>query len=190
AGARPRPAGHRPPGSAPSPRGPRPSGCGELSRGLTRKRVFSRMRDLSRRIVLLPGDGIGPEVIGAAAKILGDCAAEFGHRLDLVEYPTGVKALDDCGTPLPQKTLEACRAADAILLGAVGGPRWDSLPLGRRPESGLLELRKALELYVNLRPTRLREPLKGISPLKHSRAQDIDFEIVRELAGGIYFGGH
>lgn len=148
------------------------------------------MSDLSRRIVLLPGDGIGPEVIGAAAKILEDCAAEFGHRFDLVEYPIGGKALEACGAPLPEETLEACRTADAILLGAVGGPRWDSLPLGRRPESGLLELRKALELYVNLRPTRLREPLKGISPLKHSRARDINFEIVRELAGGIYFGGH
>jgi len=148
------------------------------------------MSNVSKTIVTLPGDGIGPEVIRAAAKILEDCAAEFGHQFDLVEFPLGGNAIDACGAPLPQETLRACRQADAVLLGAVGGPRWDSLPLGRRPESGLLELRKELELYVNLRPIRLREPLRGISPLKPRRTGNIDFEIVRELAGGIYFGAH
>ncbi len=148
------------------------------------------MSNVTKTIVLLPGDGIGTDVIRAATRILEDCAAEFSHRFDLVEFPIGGAAIDACGAPLPQETLNACRRADAILLGAVGGPRWDGLPLGQRPESGLLELRKALELYVNLRPIRLREPLRRISPLKPARTGSIDFEIVRELAGGIYFGAH
>ena len=148
------------------------------------------MSNVSKTIILVPGDGIGPEVIRAAAKILEDCAAEFGHQFDLVEFPMGGNAIDACGAPLPQETLRACRQADAVLLGAVGGPRWDGLPLGKRPESGLLELRKELELYINLRPIRLREPLRRISPLKPGRTGNIDFEIVRELARGIYFGAH
>lgn len=148
------------------------------------------MTTAQKTIVLLPGDGIGPEVISAAASVLTDCAEEFGHRFDLVEYPLGGAAIDRCGSPLPAETLAACRAADAILLGAVGGPRWDALPLGQRPESGLLALRKELDLYINLRPTRLRAPLRPVSPLKAGRAETIDFEIVRELAGGIYFGPH
>ncbi len=148
------------------------------------------MNPVTKTIVLLPGDGIGPEVIRAAVRLLEDCAAEFGHEFELVEFPIGGAAIEMCGAPLPPETLEACRAADAILLGATGGPRWDSLPLGQRPESGLLALRKELELYVNLRPIRLREPLCGISPLKPARTRKIDLEIVRELAGGIYFGAH
>ncbi len=148
------------------------------------------MTQVSKTIVLLPGDGIGPEVIAAAARILEDCAAEFGHRFELAEFPIGGAAIDAGLAPLPQQTLEACRAADAVLLGAVGGPRWDSLPLSRRPESGLLAIRKELGLYINLRPICLREPLRGISPLKRERTANIDFEIVRELAGGIYFGEH
>ena len=148
------------------------------------------MTTVAKTIALLPGDGIGPEVVRAAARILKDCAAEFGHRFELAEFPIGGAAIDACGSPLPQETLDACRAADAILLGAVGGPRWDALPLGQRPESGLLRLRKELDLYVNLRPICVREPLRGISPLKVARTGNIDFEIVRELAGGIYFGTH
>ena len=148
------------------------------------------MTGLSKTIVLLPGDGIGPEVIAAATAVLTDCAAEFHHRFTLREFPLGGAALDRAGAPLPPETLAACRAADAILLGAVGGPRWDGLPLGERPESGLLALRKELALYINLRPIRLREPLAALSPLKTAPARTIDFEIVRELAGGIYFGAH
>ena len=142
------------------------------------------------RIALLPGDGIGPEVTSAAAAVVRDCAAELGHEFTLEEYPVGGTAIDRSGNPLPDETLQACRDADAALLGAVGGPRWDALPLDRRPESGLLRLRKELNLYINLRPIRLRAPLRGLSPLAPGQRRNIDLEIVRELAGGIYFGEH
>ncbi|MFQ5818016.1 MAG: 3-isopropylmalate dehydrogenase [Terriglobia bacterium] len=145
---------------------------------------------MTKTIVLLPGDGIGPEVTSAAASVLKDCATIFGHRFTLLEFPIGGSAIDRCGSPLPQETLHACRQADAILLGAVGGPRWDALPPERRPERGLLALRKELDLFINLRPVCLREPLRAISPLKPERTRKINFEIVRELAGGIYFGPH
>ena len=143
---------------------------------------------LKKTIVLLPGDGIGPEVIRAAAGILRECAHEFRHEFDLEEFPLGGAAIDAKGEPLPQETLDACRKANAILLGAVGGPKWDSQPVGKRPESGLLALRQSLGLYVNVRPVRLREPLREISPLKREHLGELDIEIVRELAGGMYFG--
>jgi 3-isopropylmalate dehydrogenase len=143
---------------------------------------------LKKKIVLLPGDGIGPEVARAATNVLQECAREFGHQFDMVEMPIGGAAIDKTGNPLPNETLEACRKADAVFLGAVGGPKWDSLPVGKRPETGLLALRKGLGLYVNLRPVKLIEPLRGISPLRPERLGDLDIEIVRELAGGMYFG--
>jgi 3-isopropylmalate dehydrogenase len=148
------------------------------------------MTELRKTIAVLPGDGIGPEVTRAAVQILKDCAAAFSHKFDFHEFPFGGAAIDICGKPLPEETLAGCRAADAILLGAIGGPKWESLPLGTRPEAGLLGLRKELGLYINLRPTRLRPALRGISPLRPERLVDCDFEIVRELAGDIYFGEH
>src|ERR1700682_5650163 len=141
-----------------------------------------------KKIVLLPGDGIGPEIVRVAVRVLKDCAAEFGHQFDWAEFPFGGCAIDAEGTPLPAETLAACRAADAILLGAVGGAKWDALPVGKRPESGLLELRRGLGLYVNVRPVKVWEPLRAISPLKPERLGELDIEIVRELAGGMYFG--
>jgi 3-isopropylmalate dehydrogenase len=143
-----------------------------------------------KTIALLPGDGIGPEVIRAAVTLLTDCASAFGHEFEFCEYPFGGNAIDACGVPLPAETLAGCRAADAILLGAVGGPQWESLPFGTRPEAGLLTIRKELGLYINLRPIRLRPALRNISPLRAERLGNCDFEIVRELAGDIYFGEH
>jgi 3-isopropylmalate dehydrogenase len=143
---------------------------------------------LKKTIVLLPGDGIGPEVTRAAAGVLQECAREFHHQLTMVEMPIGGAAIDKTGNPLPNETLDACRKADAVFLGAVGGPKWDSLAVGKRPETGLLGLRKALGLYVNLRPVKVIEPLRSISPLRPERLGELDLEIVRELAGGMYFG--
>jgi 3-isopropylmalate dehydrogenase len=143
---------------------------------------------LKKTIVLLPGDGIGPEVTRSAANVLQECAREFQHQFTFVEMPVGGAAIDKTGTPFPNETLDACRKADAVFLGAVGGPKWDSLPAGKRPENGLLDLRKGLGLFVNLRPVKVIEPLRGISPLKQERLGDLDLEIVRELAGGMYFG--
>jgi 3-isopropylmalate dehydrogenase len=143
---------------------------------------------MKKTIVLLPGDGIGPEVTRAAAAVLRECAHEFSHQFEMHEFPIGGAAIDATGTPLPAETLDACRKTDAVFLGAVGGAKWDSLPVGKRPESGLLELRKGMGLYVNVRPVKVLEPLRGISPLKPERLGDLDIEIVRELAGGMYFG--
>src|ERR1700688_2992914 len=143
-----------------------------------------------KKIVLLPGDGIGPQIMRAAVRVLKGCAAEFGHEFDFAEFPFGGCAIDATCVPLPAETLAACKAADAILLGAVGGPKWDAVPLAKRPESGLLGLRKALGLYINLRPIDLHASLVGLSPLRADRASDVHIDFVRELAGDIYFGKH
>lgn len=148
------------------------------------------MTEVRKTIAVLPGDGIGPEVTHAAVQLMGDCASAFNHRFTFRELPFGGAAIDRTGSPLPPETLEGCRSADAILLGAIGGPKWDSVPLEKRPESGLLGLRKALGLYINLRPIPLPRALQGISPLRPERLLDCDIEIVRELAGDIYFGEH
>ena len=147
---------------------------------------------MKKTIVLLPGDGIGPEVTKAAAAVLRECAHEFHHQFDFQETLIGGSAIDAAKTPLPKETLDACNKADAVLLGAVGGAKWDSLPVGKRPESGLLALRQGMGVYVNVRPVKLLEPLRTISPLKAEKLENLDIEIVRELAGGIYFGerGH
>ena len=140
------------------------------------------------RIVLLPGDGIGPEIVAEARTVLETVAGRFGHAFDFVTCPMGGNAIDDFGTPLPDDTLAACRDSAAILLGAVGGPKWDDPTAKTRPEAGLLALRKELSLFANLRPIRPFECLLDSSPLKRHIIEGTDILFVRELTGGIYFG--
>jgi 3-isopropylmalate dehydrogenase len=140
-------------------------------------------------IALIPGDGIGPEVIREAVKILNVVGETFGHQFQFEEILVGGCAYDATGDPLPQASLEVCKKSDAVLLGAVGGNKWDSLPGSLRPEAALLGLREALGLYGNLRPAVLHRALKNACPLKDEIVGDgIDICVVRELIGGIYFG--
>jgi 3-isopropylmalate dehydrogenase len=139
-------------------------------------------------IVLLPGDGIGPEVVGAARSVLEAVAARFGHVFLMDEHPIGGMAIDLTGKPLPEETLAACQAAEAVLLGAVGGPKWDDPSAAVRPEQGLLGVRKALDLFGNLRPVKPHPDLVAASPLKPERLQGVDLLVVRELTGDVYFG--
>jgi 3-isopropylmalate dehydrogenase len=141
-----------------------------------------------RKIVLLPGDGIGPEVTDGAVLILDALAARFGHQFVTTTCPIGGEGIRAAGVPLPPATLDACLAADAVLLGAVGDPRFDSMARHLRPEQGLLALRKAMGVYANLRPARIWPRLEDSSPLKSSRVAGTDMLIVRELTGGLYFG--
>jgi len=140
------------------------------------------------RIAVLPGDGIGPEVIREAVACLGQVARIHGHEFVFESHPVGGYALDAFGVPLPPATLAACLAADAVLLGAVGDPRHDKQPTGLKPESGLLALRQGLGAYANLRPARLHPALASSSPLKEDVVRGTDLVFVRELAGGLYFG--
>jgi 3-isopropylmalate dehydrogenase len=144
------------------------------------------------RLLLLPGDGIGPEVLDAARPVIEvtawSLASRTGRGIALSEAAIGGAAVDATGSPLPPATLAAARAADAILMGAVGGPAWDSLPAAQRPEAGLLGLRKALGVYANLRPARIWPGQLEASPLRSEVAADVDLLVVRELTGGLYFG--
>jgi 3-isopropylmalate dehydrogenase len=139
-------------------------------------------------IAVLPGDGIGPEVTAQAVRVLERTGSLFDIDLKLGHYAIGGAAIDTAGKPLPQETLEACEAASAVFLGAVGGPKWASVPVELRPEQGLLALRKALKLYANLRPVKTLPELAAASPLKNERLAGVDLVVVRELTGGLYFG--
>jgi 3-isopropylmalate dehydrogenase len=139
-------------------------------------------------IVVLPGDGIGPEVVREAQHVLAAVAAAGGHQFSFEAHPIGGTAIDATGDPLPPSTLAACQHADAILLGAVGGPRWDDPRATVRPEQGLLGLRKRLGLYANLRPVRVHPALADASPLVPKLLVGVDLIFVRELTGGLYFG--
>jgi 3-isopropylmalate dehydrogenase len=141
---------------------------------------------MSKNIVVLPGDGVGPEVTEAAIQVLVTVAEKFDFSLTFESHDFGGAAIDACGEPLPDETLNACKAADAIFLGAVGGPKWGVHT--KRPEAGLLGLRSALNLFANLRPVKLHPALAAHSPLKEERVKGVDILIVRELTGGLYFG--
>lgn len=140
-------------------------------------------------IVVLKGDGIGPEIVDEALKVLDATGEKYGFKFNYDYQLIGGAAIDATGEPLPQATVDACKNADCVFLGAVGGPKWDVLPGNQRPEKGLLGIRGALGLYANLRPAKIFEPLKSASPIKDSIIGDgLDIMIVRELTGGIYFG--
>ncbi len=141
------------------------------------------------QFALLRGDGIGPEIVDSAVRVLKHIAPKFGHEFSFTPYLIGGAALDEAGVPLPKETVDGCLAADSVLLGAVGGPKWDTLPGDKRPEKALLGIRAAMELYTNLRPAKLYPALKDACPLRPETASaGFDILIVRELTGGIYFG--
>ena len=139
-------------------------------------------------ITLLPGDGIGPEVAASGRQVLERIADRYGHDFTFSEQLIGGAAIDACGDPLPADTVAACEDSDAIMLGAVGGPKWSDPNAAIRPEQGLLGLRSILGVYANLRPVTVYPELAGASPLKNERLEGIDLLVVRELTGGIYFG--
>jgi len=150
--------------------------------------VLRKADILDANLVLLPGDGIGPEVMAEGEKVLRAVATRFQHRFEFERCPMGGNAIDSHGTPLPDETLAACKASQAVLLAAVGGPKWDDPAAKTRPEAGLLKLRKELGLFANLRPIKPHPVLLDASPLKREIVEGVDILFVRELTGDVYFG--
>lgn len=144
---------------------------------------------MNYKIAVMPGDGIGPDIVAQAEQVLTEIGTVFGHTFQFTHTLIGGAALDVKGVPLPEETVAICKESDAVLLGAVGGPKWDTLPGHLRPEAGLLAIRKELGLYANVRPAILHEPLKEACPLKPELVEGgLDICVIRELTGGIYFG--
>ena len=146
---------------------------------------------MKKNIAVIRGDGIGPEIVNEALKVLDKVGEKFGHQFEFTSYLAGGCAIDACGKPLPEETVEGCKNSDSVLLGAVGGDKWNDVPGHMRPEKGLLRLRAGMGVYSNNRPAKIWPQLADASPLKKSIVdKGIDFIIVRELIGGIYFGKH
>lgn len=144
---------------------------------------------MNKKIAVIKGDGIGPEIVNEALKVLDKVGEKFGHTFEYTDVLMGGIAIDETGVPLPQETIDICLASDSVLLGAVGGAKWDTLPGHLRPEAGLLGIRGALKLFANIRPAKLLAPLAGACPLKEDITKNgLDLVIVRELIGGAYFG--
>lgn len=144
---------------------------------------------MNKNIAVIKGDGIGPEIVGEAQKVLDKIGRKFGHTFTYEDVLMGGCAIDATGVPLPQETIDICLKSDSVLLGAVGGAKWDGLPGNLRPEAGLLGIRGALKLFANIRPAKLFPPLAGACPLKEEITKcGLDLVIVRELIGGAYFG--
>jgi 3-isopropylmalate dehydrogenase len=143
---------------------------------------------MSKKIVVLAGDGVGPEVTAAAVRVLEQASVRHSLRLEFENALIGGAAYDAAGSPLPAATVAACKASTGILLGAVGGPKWADIPVQQRPEQGLLAIRKALGLFANLRPVTTTPELAAASPLKPEKLEGVDILVIRELTGGIYFG--
>lgn len=143
---------------------------------------------MNYEITVLEGDGVGPEIMLEAVLLLKTIAKVYGHSFHFHHGKIGGAAVDQEGNPLPESTIQMCKESDAVLLGAVGGPKWDQEPAQRRPETGLLKLRQELGLFANIRPVKVYPSLIETSPLKAEKIRDVDFVIVRELTGGLYFG--
>lgn len=144
---------------------------------------------MNYKIAVIKGDGIGPEIVAEAEKVLDKVGEKYGHKFEYTDVLMGGCAIDATGVPLPQETIDICLASDSVLLGAVGGPKWDTLPGNLRPEAGLLGIRGALKLFANIRPAKLIPALAGACPLKEEITKNgLDLVIVRELIGGAYFG--
>lgn len=144
---------------------------------------------MNKKIAVLPGDGIGPEIVAESVKVLKSVESRFNHKFEYIYGKIGAAAIDDCGDPYPEETHKLCMESDAILFGAIGDPKYDNNPAAKvRPEQGLLKMRKNLGLYANIRPVEIYSKLIDRSPLKESVVKDVDLVVVRELTGGIYFG--